>query len=353
MPPFRKLLVFIGDCAMLAGSFYLMLFIRFGAIQADVVAVHKTPFLVLFGIWILLLYVFDMYEPKFLNVSIFSLRHIAIVLATQTIAGFSLFYLIPSFGISPKTNLLLTVAIFGVLFIIWRQILAQRIGIIRSTDLDQTHTQAIPIATMTDTLAQTLSAKKQSNLYALPMRIIEMLFAITILIITLPITLVVMIAIKLEDGGAIIYKNDRIGKNDKVFYLYKFRSMIPNAETNGAVWASTSDARITKVGRITRKLHIDEIPQMINILKGDLALVGPRPERPEIVKELAEKIPYYDVRHSIKPGFTGWAQIKFRYARSVADSQKKLEYDLFYIKNRNFFMDIGIILKTVQIIFTH
>ncbi len=344
---------------MLAASFYLMLFIRFGAIQADVVAVHKTPFLVLFGIWILLLYVFDMYEPKFLNVSIFSLRHIAIVLATQTIAGFSLFYLIPSFGIAPKTNLLLTVAIFGVLFIIWRQIIAKRIGIIRSSDLDQTHTQSIPIATMTDTLAQTLSAKKQSNLYALPIRIIEILFAITILIITLPIILVVMIAIKLEDGGPIFIRQERTGKNGITFKFYKFRSMVAldpdgQAENGNPVWTTgTNDVRITKVGKITRKLHIDEIPQMVNILKGDLALVGPRPERPVFVKELAEKIPYYDVRHSITPGFTGWAQIKFRYARSVADSQKKLEYDLFYIKNRNFFMDIGIILKTVQIIFTH
>lgn len=330
-----------------------MLLVRFGAITPEVVAIHKIPFLVLYSIWILLLYIFDMYEPKFLNVSILSLRHTAILLATATIVGFSLFYLIPSFGIAPKTNLLLNVLIFGILFILWRQIIAQKIGLIRAHDLANAIPLSISVTAMTETIAQELLKKEQGTLYAITIRLFEIIFALVVLIITFPVTLIVIIAIKLEDGGAVIYKNDRIGKNGNVFYLYKFRSMIPNAETNGAVWASAGDARITRVGRITRKLHIDEIPQMWNILRGDLALVGPRPERPTIVKDLAEKIPYYDIRHSIKPGFTGWAQIKFRYARSVADSQKKLEYDLFYIKNRNFFMDIGIILKTVQIIFTH
>ena len=353
MPPFRKFLVFMGDCVVLGASFYLMLFVRFGAITPEVVAIHKIPFLVLYGIWILLLYIFDMYEPKFLNVSILSLRHTAILLGTATIVGFSLFYLIPSFGIAPKTNLLLNVAIFGILFIVWRQIIAQKIKLIRMHDLVNALPLSIPVATMTEAMKKELLEKEKGKLYAITIRLCELLFALIVLIITFPITLIVMIAIKLEDGGRVFYKNDRVGKDGNVFYLYKFRSMIPNAETNGAVWAQVADTRITRVGRITRKLHIDEIPQMINILRGDLALVGPRPERPSIVQELAEKIPYYDIRHSIKPGFTGWAQIKFHYARSVTDSQKKLEYDLFYIKNRNFFMDIGIILKTVQIIFTH
>jgi lipopolysaccharide/colanic/teichoic acid biosynthesis glycosyltransferase len=126
------------------------------------------------------------------------------------------------------------------------------------------------------------------------------------------------------------------------------------AETGTAVWSTGGkDSRITKVGAITRKLHVDEIPQMLNLLKGDLALVGPRPERPEFVANLEKEIPYYFMRHTIKPGFTGWAQIKFRYARTVLDSEEKFEYDLFYLKNRNIFLDVGIILKTAQIVFTH
>ena len=129
--------------------------------------------------------------------------------------------------------------------------------------------------------------------------------------------------------------------------------MIMQAETKEAIWAKENDTRITKVGKIIRKLHIDEIPQMINILKGDMALVGPRPERPDFVKILEDKIPNYGLRHIIKPGFTGWAQIKYRYARTEADSKDKFEYDLYYIKNKNIFMDMGIVLRTIQIIFTH
>ena len=126
------------------------------------------------------------------------------------------------------------------------------------------------------------------------------------------------------------------------------------AEHGTAVWSTgAQDPRITKTGRITRALHIDELPQLINIIKGDLNLVGPRPERPQFVSELETQIPYYFMRHAIKPGFTGWAQIKFRYARTVLDSQEKFEYDLYYIKNRNLFLDIGIVLKTIQIIVTH
>jgi len=198
------------------------------------------------------------------------------------------------------------------------------------------------------------SIRKQGTwLYNILSRIISIVFAVLVLIVTLPISLAIAIAIKLEDGGPLIYRNDRVGLNGKTFFLYKFRSMIINAEKDGAVWATVKDSRTTRVGTITRKLHVDEIPQMLNLLKGDLALVGPRPERPEFVANLEKEIPYYFMRHTIKPGFTGWAQIKFRYARTVLDSEEKFEYDLFYLKNRNIFLDVGIILKTAQIVFTH
>lgn len=195
--------------------------------------------------------------------------------------------------------------------------------------------------------------KTTSGLYTGISRIIEIIVALTILIITLPVTVITAICIKFTDNGPIFYSQKRTGLLGKDFSLYKFRSMIIDSEKNGAVWASSNDNRITKIGKIIRKLHIDEIPQMWNILKGDITLVGPRAERPEFVEQLEQSIPFYYLRHTIKPGFTGWAQIKFRYARTIADSQEKFEYDLYYIKNRNFFMDIGIIIKTAQIIFTH
>jgi lipopolysaccharide/colanic/teichoic acid biosynthesis glycosyltransferase len=129
--------------------------------------------------------------------------------------------------------------------------------------------------------------------------------------------------------------------------------MIVKAEEKGAIWCEKKDNRITPVGKVIRKLHFDEIPQMLNVLKGDLFFVGPRPERPEFVSMLQNTIPHYAFRHIIHPGFTGWAQIKYRYANTVESSKEKFEYDLYYIKNRNIFLDFGIILKTIQIIFTH
>ncbi len=129
--------------------------------------------------------------------------------------------------------------------------------------------------------------------------------------------------------------------------------MVENAEKNGAAWCEKKDNRITPVGRVMRKLHIDEIPQMLNVLRGDISFVGPRPERPEFVSLLEGSIPQYCFRHIIHPGFTGWAGIKYKYANTVESSKEKFEYDLYYIKNQNIFLDFGIVLKTIQIIFTH
>ncbi len=211
----------------------------------------------------------------------------------------------------------------------------------------------IPTAHLNENTAIQLATKRISFSNWIFKKIFDRLVAIVVLIITSPILLIASIAILIEDGGPVIYTQKRTGKNLETFKLYKLRSMKKDAEKNGAQWADQKDSRVTFIGRIIRKLHIDEIPQMFNILKGDLALVGPRPERPEFVENLEKQIPYYFLRHTIRPGFTGWAQIKFRYARTIEDSERKFEYDLYYIKNRGLIFDIGILLKTIQIIFTH
>lgn len=159
------------------------------------------------------------------------------------------------------------------------------------------------------------------------------------------------IIIKLDSKGPLIYKQKRVGLNGKVFTVIKLRSMGQDAEKNGAQWAKENDARITKVGRFIRKSRLDEIPQFINILKGEMSFVGPRPERPEFVNQLKETIPFYNERHLVKPGLTGWAQINFPYGASVEDAKEKLQYDLFYIKNQSIALDISIILKTVNTVF--
>jgi exopolysaccharide biosynthesis polyprenyl glycosylphosphotransferase len=211
----------------------------------------------------------------------------------------------------------------------------------------------IPLSLITDEKALQLMTRHETRASRVLYRIVEILFAALVLIITSPFILIAIIARLIEDGTPIIYSQERVGKNGAVFSVYKLRSMIKNAEQSGAVWANQKDTRITALGAILRKTHIDEIPQMVNIIKGDIALVGPRPERPEFVSSLERDISYYYLRHTIKPGFTGWAQIKYRYARTIDDTREKFEYDLYYIKNQGPLLDIGIVLKTLQIIFTH
>jgi sugar transferase (PEP-CTERM system associated) len=169
-------------------------------------------------------------------------------------------------------------------------------------------------------------------------------------ILSLPIVLVTAIFIKLESRGPVFYKQERVGKNGRIFTLMKFRSMRVDAEQDGPVWASKGDARTTRVGRVIRKVRIDEIPQFWNILKGEMSFVGPRPERPHFVAKLAEEIPFYQQRHLIAPGLTGWAQIKYPYGSSIEDARQKLQYDLFYIKNHSLFLDAIVLFETVKII---
>lgn len=193
------------------------------------------------------------------------------------------------------------------------------------------------------------------DFFRLPM---EMLLAITILIITLPLTTVIALLVKTTSRGPAIFKQTRIGEFGREFTLYKFRSMIANtgdgsAEgTTGAVWKTTNDPRFTAVGRVIERAHLDELPQLINILKGDVSFVGPRPERPAFVTELKKQIPYYELRHLVKPGIAGWAQLQYKYGSSIEDAYHKLQYDLYYLKNRSFLLDLSIIVKTVKLFFT-
>lgn len=171
------------------------------------------------------------------------------------------------------------------------------------------------------------------------------------IIITIILTPPIALAIFLTSPGPIFYRQVRVGKNEKKFYLYKFRTMIPDAESiTGPVWAKDDDPRITQIGRFLRKTRLDELPQFYNVFRGELSIVGPRPERPEFVKKLKEKIPLYYKRHIVKPGMTGWAQINYRYGASIEDSLKKLEYDLYYLKNRSLFLYFKIFLRTIRIV---
>lgn len=416
----------MGDIIALGLAFAGMLLIRFGwNPEPGIIALHKTSIITLSIIWLIVLYVYNLYDAQFIKATLRSFRNIFLAVITCLGIGFILFYLVP-FPVAPKTNLVISVGLFTFFLTLWRMsyssIIAhnfkkvvvivgatdetkrlagelerqKHLGYIvfgthnsitealvacpqaemiiydkalQGTDL-QTVVEAdadvvnvrdayqeifhlIPVTLIDDAFAVRMIEKNDNPLYKLTSRLVSIIFASIILLVTLPITLVFAMLIYLYDRGPIFFNHARVGYRGKVFQIFKLRSMVIDAEKAGAVWAENKDSRITPIGRIIRKTHIDEIPQMLNVLRGDITLVGPRPERPEFVDKLTKEIPYYYLRHSIRPGFTGWAQIKFRYARSVMDSQEKFEYDLYYIKNRNFVLDIGIIAKTIQIIFTH
>jgi len=175
----------------------------------------------------------------------------------------------------------------------------------------------------------------------------DLLVASVLFLLTLPIWPIIAIAVKLCDWGPVFYSQDRVGQNGQVFKLYKFRTMRTDAENGKSVWASPDDPRVTAVGRVLRRTRLDELPQTYNVLMGQMSIIGPRPERPDIVEELSAKLPYYTERHLIKPGITGWAQISFRYGSSIEDAKRKLEYDLYYLKNMSFELDLVILFRTL------
>jgi exopolysaccharide biosynthesis polyprenyl glycosylphosphotransferase len=413
-------------------SFIILIFIRFeSADYLSAISLHMGPFILLYLSWVLIFYIFGLYDLLSIKPTIPYIKRWIMALLCSFGLGILLFYLVPIFGISPKINLVIQTIGFGIFSFMFRRIIYRlfseliteptifigespsiielRVAIesnpqlglkiigsfknINDINLDLNKLKNLVIILDKDIKTQDQNIlnfyKKdikvidtakayEKYLYKIPVEyidlsfiienvetkkerfyqavtfIIDKFFALLILIVTSPFLIVAMIATYLNDKGPILYTQNRVGLNGKIFKLYKLRSMKTDSEKSGPKWSTGSnDDRVTEVGKITRKLHIDEIPQVINILKGDLSLVGPRPERPEFVELLNKEIPYYSFRHIIRPGFTGWAQIKYRYANTIDSSKEKFEFDLYYIKNRNIFIDFGVIIRTIQIIFTH
>jgi sugar transferase (PEP-CTERM system associated) len=194
---------------------------------------------------------------------------------------------------------------------------------------------------------------RRGSLRRFTSNLLDILASMALLVVSLPAMLTTMIAIKVEDGwrAPVFYRQERVGLWGKPFQLLKFRSMRIDAEANGkAQWAQKQDPRVTRVGAVIRKLRIDELPQILNVLRGDMCFVGPRPERPQFVESLAEKIPYYLQRHCVKPGITGWAQLCYPYGSTQQDALEKLQYDLYYIKNSGFLLDLSILVQTAEVV---
>ncbi len=184
-------------------------------------------------------------------------------------------------------------------------------------------------------------------------RVFDVVCATVLCLLAAPMMLIAAACIKLESRGPVLYRQERVGQNGRTFSIAKFRSMRTDAEKDGTpVWAKANDNRVTRVGQIIRRLRIDELPQLFNVLRGDMSLVGPRPERPFFVDQLTQEIPFYALRHSVKPGVTGWAQVRYAYGATIEESQEKLQFDLYYVKNHTLFLDLVVLLETVGVVLT-
>ncbi len=428
----RQFILLIGDLILCYLSLFITVIIGFwGTFNWEIYAKHTLPFSLIFFFWLVVLYIFGLYDLDLIRPKVEFLLRLGETFIISLLIGATFFYTVPFFKITPKTNLLIEIAIFTFFVFLWRKLfcslfssfyrqniaflgknslagkMAEKFGNqpqlgynpigfidIKKDLLRQLKNKKIDTLAITDDISQNPRLVEQlynslplkinlidfSEIYEvifrkIPIdfidynwflknlregkkriydnikRIEDIILGSLITILTSPLWLIFSLLIKMEDKGPVFYRQKRVGKNKEVFWLWKFRSMRPDSEKEGAKWADKKDNRVTKIGSFLRKSHLDEIAQMINVIKGDLSMVGPRPERPVFVKKLEKEIPHYHLRHIIKPGFTGWAQVNFRYARTVLDSHEKFQYDLYYLKNRSFSLDLSCLLKTFYLFF--
>ena len=437
----KQVIPMIGDIAILYFSLIATLYIRYGNFfYAQFIDYHLEPFSVIFAVWVIVFYIAGLYDLKSLKNDLEFETRFWYTLVANCLIAVLFFYLIPSFGITPKTNLVIFFLIFGGLNYVWRQIynlilnkskamnrlliiggnkiteeIAEKIGTNPQLgytikhwmkegliDKDFDHLAEIIIANGITTLVipahlkkdlksarliyKTLvlgievidlaklyeiifqkvplaeleevwfleNLEKRHRIYEMISHPLEILFALILVVVLLPLMIIIALLIKLTSKGSAFFSQRRLGKNGAEFTIWKFRTMRTDAEKDGPQWANyTNDNRTTWIGNILRNSHLDELPQLYNILKGELSFVGPRPERPEFVSKLRKELPYYDLRHLTKPGITGWAQINYRYAASSEDAYQKLQYDIYYIKNNSPFLDLKIVLKTLKFLITN
>jgi exopolysaccharide biosynthesis polyprenyl glycosylphosphotransferase len=445
----RKIILFLADILILYVSLIVALFLRYGAVEANAqLSVHFVPFTAIFVVWLLAMYIANLYDHHSLRNTREFFQSLLQVTIAATVISIIFFYTVPAVGIAPKTNLL----IFAVVFLIlqtcsrylYNHALAQRARrnilivdtspgslelarVIRDNPqfgyavmglvdlgrqelplngdddfkvmngMDALHealvgdyvdtvvlgpqayrapevidrlfeaihrgvnfidlpsfserlTGKVPVGAISRVWFLENLSEGSKRAYGVAKRALDTTFSVLAGIPALVAFPFIAIIIKLDSPGPVLFRQSRTGQGGKVFSIVKFRTMRADAEARtGAVWAKENDPRVTRLGRLLRKTRIDELPQLWNIIRGQMSLVGPRAERPEIDERLAQEVPFYKQRYLIKPGLSGWAQIKYQYGASVRDSTEKLQYDLYYIKHRSLMLDLEIILKTLAI----
>lgn len=434
----KVFLFFVADIVALYVGLFITLIIRYGEnFYGEFLDTHAIPFTIIFALWVIVFYIAGLYDLRRLRNNLDFVKTLFLCIAINAALAMALFYLVPAFGIAPKTNLLIFIVVFAIIEILWRRFLNRvmafgeapnkvlvigdgaiaeeikrtitehpQLGYAIKAEMDEKAAYATPqkikevagregvnlivisrtlkqqpalVTVLYDLFATGIVVTDFVSFYELIMRKVplsgiqetwfleniaqevsfydplkragEFLFALVIGIILLPVEIIIAVLVALTSRGPVIYKQVRVGEKGKEFTLYKFRSMRVDAEKGGAQWAQKNDTRTTPIGGILRTSHLDELPQLWNIIRGDLSFVGPRPERPEFVQKLQERIPYYEVRFFVRPGVTGWAQIHHRADLTDEDVAEKLQYDIYYLKNRSPILDWTIILKTLKTIF--
>lgn len=440
-----KISMAVGDYLILFASLAVVLAVRYGAAEFPrEIERHIEPFAMVFGLWIAVLYILDLY-----NISApFNHRNYVTAMLANIGVAVGFFYIVPRLDITPKTNLVFVAGVFTLLFYGWRfaftriigsfgllrwvaivgcdkhslelarkiqqnrrlgfrvavmvcgkdqsvpgwvktdgirvldtvtdlhavirelhistvvvsdawfnavhgdlyTLLPYRLSFYQLTTFWERFDETIPIYSTRETWFLENFNRGPNRGYHLLKRFFDVFFAVLLAPLFIALSIPVALAIKLTSKGPALFSQTRVGRNDVPFTLYKFRSMRTDAERDGAQWAQKNDPRITPVGRFLRRTRLDELPQLWNVLTGEMSWIGPRPERPEFVRDLTKTIPHYHLRHLVKPGLTGWAQVKYEYAASAEDAATKLTYDLYYVKNLSIVLDIKILLKTVMIV---
>lgn len=345
-----KIILVVGDIFLFYTSLFVALALRYGGFSPFIREETKIifyQFSLFVPLWLLFLYIFDFYEFTNTKGTLQFLRNIAGFICFALVSTVIYFYFVPETGIAPKTILILDVILF-VVFLCGLRFLLRALPLGGLAGREKEYFYVSLDAVDEDLFREYIEQRGKFD--EVLERIFDIFFGFVGFALLIVAFLCIAPFIKLTSSGPIFYTQKRVGKNGSIFTLYKFRTMVQEAEKDGPRWAEEKDQRVTSIGRILRRTHLDELPQAINILKGELSLVGPRPERPEFTSMLEKQIPHYQLRHLVKPGIFGWAQLHFPYGDSIEDAREKLKYDLYYIKNRSIIFDILIVLKSLKII---
>lgn len=346
---FGPVLLFLGDAICFYISLLISLLIRQGWHIGGVFSDLVGPFSFIFLLWAVFLFVFGFYDLFTKPLRRYFRKYFVHFSLIALLVGIAFFYLQPALKVAPRMVLFLTLFIFLILVMLERSVVASKIKF--SSFSPEELTKRIDIDSLNEERAKDI-AKSGSSTYVFFKRTFDLLFGaigFVIFAVTFPF---VAIFIKISSKGPIFFVQKRKGKDGKIFNYYKYRSMFysPEKEENN-LWREKDSAEVTLVGRFLRYTHLDEIPQILNVLKGDLSFIGPRAEWERLAELYEKEIPFYSLRYAVKPGFTGWAQILYRPSTSVEEAKEKFSYDLYYIKHRSFWFDVAIFLRSWRKIF--